>query len=179
LSQFKTNQMSSAPFEAESHSTGAERPPLCEQTLGDTSVNLAFVRCDPNPQVYTMRELKKKDRNVRNCQGGWMEADDEDVFAAAAREAMEEINPTCEDVVLWREALAARLRHLYDTQSPNLSVDIHEKLTTWKGVRSVKTHVAIRVILAADDVLYAGILVDKEVGCDGSNGLEETGELRW
>jgi hypothetical protein len=156
-----------------------DRPSLCADTLGDTSVNLAFVKCDPDPQVYTMREEKYKDKVVRNCQGGWVELADEDVFAGAAREAMEEINPSCEDVSSWRDALAARLRTLYESNSPTLSVDITEKLRTWKGVRSIKSHVAIRVILQADDVLYHDILVDKDVGCDGVNGLEKTSELRW
>ena len=115
------------------------RPRLDRDTLGpDFSVNLAFVKCDPSPQVYTMRESKVVGRNVRNCQGGWLTDSDSDVFDAAARESFEEICPIT-STLSWKSDVAERLRCLYSMNAANLSVHIYHKLNRWDQTSCIYT----------------------------------------
>ena len=146
---------------------------LDRETLGnDFSVNIAFLRCNPLPEIYTMLEVKKK---RRNCQGGWLLEEDIDAFAAASREAYEEIIPLSDT---WQKEMGDYLRNLYFSNSKNLSIQIQHKLNIWKGKKSAKAHVSMRVILPSDHPLYE-VLTEKDIGCDGINGNEQTSNLMW
>lgn len=152
-----------------------ERPlALDRETLGnDFSVSIAFIKCDPVPLIYTMLESKK---GRRNCQGGWLLDEDCDVFAVASREAYEEIIPSTES---WQIRTSNYLRELYESKAKNLSIKIESKLNKYgNAMKSVKSHVSMRVILPLNDPLYDDF-IEKDIGCDGQNGNEKTEDLKW
>jgi hypothetical protein len=163
------------------------RPELlnCDSLGNDYSVNLAFLKCvADSPLVYTMLEMKKtfnNGRKLRNCQGGWAEACDVDAFAAAAREAREEICPPLEVALQWQSDVANKLRHLYNTMDPSLSVYMYQMMKKDQNSdrKVLKTHVSIRVILPSDDPLYSNILIEKDIGSPVGGENEATGDLKW
>jgi hypothetical protein len=167
--------------------TNRRRPEFLDrEALGDDySVNLAFLKCiDDSPLVYTMLEMKKTFNNgskLRNCQGGWVEDCDQDAFATAAREACEEICPPSEISLQWQYDVADKLRQLYNTVDPSLSVYMYQMMKTDPKSKQkvLKTHVSIRVILPSDDPLYSNILIEKDIGSPVGGTNEATGDLKW
>jgi len=147
---------------------------LDRETLGsDFSVSIAFIKCDPVPLIYTMLESKKR---RRNCQGGWLIREDCDAFAVASRGAYDAIIPSTEN---WQLRVSNYLRELYESNARNLSIKIENRLMGYRGhKKEVKAHISMRVILPSNDPLYEDF-VEKEVGCDGQNGIEKTEDLKW
>jgi len=155
------------------------RDPMTLKSLGEhVSVNIAFVRVvEGRPQVYTMVENKRGDRK-RNCQGGYMEISvDRDVFAAAAREAFEEINPIGKnEAARWMERVSNMVRELYTSHSSRLSSQITFKNNDYKGRLFVGVHVSFRVIADAGTWEALGLVAKAEGSIDSN---EVTSDLRW
>ncbi len=166
------------------------RPSVLDRVvLGDDySLNVAFIRCVGNtPMVYTMQKMKKNDDSViklRNCQGGWAKSEDEDAFSAAARVARESrdaIPPFLTDSSQWQSDLANRLRQLYSDGDNSISVCMSQNMKTdpTSNLRVLKTHIAIRVILPAEDPLYDGVLFGQHTSSTVNEGDSVDNNWRW